>query len=111
MAKPAIKRNKAAARSCVILGTVLAGTAIWFSLPNTAKPASQNSAIVPAISSSAAASTISSTNPVTAQSTAAASSAAVSTISSSNPVITQSTAAASSLPQQQVIPRLRTRGS
>ena len=64
MAKPAIKRNKAAARSCVILGTVLAGTAIWFSLPNAAKPASQNSAIVPAISSSAAASTISSTNPV-----------------------------------------------
>jgi hypothetical protein len=96
MVKPAIKRNKAAARSCVILGTVLAGTAIWFSVTNSAKPVNQNSALVPAVSSSA----------VTAQSTAAAS-----TISSSNPVTTQSTAAASTLPQQQVIPRLRTRGS
>ena len=89
MAKPAIKRNKAAARSCVILGTVLASTAIWFSVTNAAKPVSQNSALVPAVSSSAAASTISSSNPIT----------------------TQSTAAALTLPQQQVIPRLLTQGS
>jgi len=39
MAKPAIKRNKAAARSCVILGTVLAGTAILVQSANAAKPA------------------------------------------------------------------------
>jgi hypothetical protein len=89
MVKPGGKRNKAAARSCVILGTVLAGTAIWFSVTNSAKPVNQNSALVPAVSSYAA----------------------VSTISSSNPVTTQSIAAASTLPQQQVIPRLRTRGS
>jgi len=88
MMKPTGKRNKAAARSCVILGTVLAGTAMWFSVTNYAKPVSQSIVSAPAVSSSAAASTI-----------------------SSNPVTTQSAAAASTLPQQQVIPRLRTRGS
>jgi len=89
MAKPAIKRNKAAARSCVILGTVLAGTAIWFSVINSAKPVSQIIVSAPAVSSSAAASTLNTGNVITSQS-----------------------AVASSAPQQpQIIPRLRTRGS
>ena len=89
MVKPAGKRNKAAARSCVILGTVLAGTAIWFSVTNSAKPASQNAVSAPAVSSSAAASTLGTGN-----------------VSASQTASTSSTA-----PQQQTIPILRTRGS
>jgi hypothetical protein len=88
MVKPAGKRNKAAARSCVILGTVLAGTAIWFSVTNSAK-ASQNAVSAPAVSSSAAASTLGTGN-----------------VSASQTASTSSTA-----PQQQTIPILRTRGS
>ena len=89
MAKTVGKRNKAAARSFVILGTVLAGTAIWFSVTNAAKPVAQNAVSAPAVSSSAVNSTLNTGNVITSQ-TAAASSAA---------------------PQQQTVPIFRTRGS
>jgi hypothetical protein len=89
MAKPTVKRNKAAARSCVILGTVLAGTAIWFSVTNAARPVSQNSSAALNGVSSAAASTLNTGNVITSQS-----------------------AVTSSAPQQpQITPILRTRGS
>jgi hypothetical protein len=89
MAKTAGKRNKATARSFVILGTVLAGTAIWFSVTNVAKPVSQNAASVPAVSSSAAATNSSTGN-----------------VSTSQTSVTSFPA-----PQQQIVPRLITRGS
>ena len=89
MVKPAGKRNKAAARSCVILGTVLAGAAIWFSVTNAARPVSQNSSAALNGASSASASTLNTGNVTTSQS-----------------VVT------SSVPQQpQITPILRTRGS
>jgi hypothetical protein len=89
MAKQTGKRNKAAARSCVILGTVLAGTAIWFSVTNSAKPVAQNALSAPAVSSSAV----------------------TSTLNTGNVSTPQTVTASSATPQQQTVPILRTRGS
>ena len=87
MVKPTVKRNKAAARSFVMLGTLLAGTAIWFSVTSAAKPVSQP-ASVPSSSSST-------------------------TISAAGKILVtpQTTLSPLTLSQPQAVPRLRTQGS
>jgi hypothetical protein len=87
MAKPTVKRNKAAARSCVMLGTLLAGTAIWFSVTSAAKPVSQST---PAPGSSSS-TTISAAGNIS--------------------VAPQTTLFPATPAQPQAVPRLRTQGS
>ena len=90
MVNQTTKRNKLAARSLVVCGTLLAGTAIWMSVINSAKPATQTAVPVSDNSSS-----VNQSNGVSKQSAIA-----VQTPISTTPIL-----------QQQVIPRFRTRGS
>lgn len=95
MVNKTVKRNKLAARSVVILGTILASSAIWISVSSSVKPASNSALRSPNIPTTQ---TLSSTNnnvPSTVQ----------------TPKPTQTVVPSQTTVQQRVIPRLSTRGS
>jgi outer membrane murein-binding lipoprotein Lpp len=90
MPKQTGKRNKLAARSLVVAGTLLAGAAIWMSVLNTANPSSQVTTPLSDTSSPVTTLTIDSNE-------------VASTVQPPAPTTTNRT--------QQVVPRFRTRGS
>ena len=91
-----VKRNKLAARSLVILGTILASTAIWTTVVNSIKPSSRTSAPLSDISSSVTPPGINNSD-VTA------------TVQPGVPP--QTNIPSQTTTKQQTVPRLRTRGS
>ncbi len=120
MANRTGKRNKLAARSFLILGTILASTAIWTTVVNSIKPSSRTSAPLSDISSSVTPPGINNSD-VTATVQPGVPPQTTATTQTAPPAVINSNATVNVLPQtnipsqtttkQQTVPRLRTRGS